>query len=784
MTSFLVDSYKSLQQDPATTSMLLLQQISVQLNSFTVTPDGIENAIPPITYLATTAFVPSNVAVRVNALWFASLIISLSTSSFGMLVKQWLREYLAITPTAAQVRLRVRYYRAQALSDWKVLEIAAVLPLLLQVSLGLFLIGLCHFTADIHSSLGCTSVPLACTWGALPVSHRRCLDPVLVRARETHYQVEALSICVWSTLRHGCAESSINYGRRNCYSSTSSADEDSAALTLGNDVDILITVDVLIADDTLFRAIQSCYQSSFSSSNILFPCPFTCLQQIARNRGRRNVQTEMKLARGSHSRNLFTCCTNNALRGGTMLCASVAIKVAQLGLFGLRAPNICGEPEDLATSTDHYFGIVPLYSARDINFLARGLGIRRVSTSHHRLSQPQSFKTLNVKTSDFKIMPPTSAFPSPRSRGYGSSGNRYDYDRGRDYDRERDRDYDRERNYDRYSKHHRHQDDETSSESSYSDYSEREEGEISESSADSSERDDEYFPSDASQTSEDSGNESDETCRGPPTPVMRNKSLPEAVDARMEAEVCQATQPEAESHVVSMDLDPETPDESQETQPDLEAAQPTIEDSAQDGQLFGYLQPLNADYKRYNLPRSTECIVIGREKGACGVVIPSVRVSAQHCTIKWFPSKERGSQVMLTDISRNGTFVNGQRLGKTRYKWLQDQDLIGLSTDMTAEKTFVPSAERKEDLRFKFCFTADIMPVDSQKKQTEEQDEAHSKRRDEKDKHYDDRKKGHSSKRIDGYGVGRSFGHDSSSSARRDGPIRQRENHRDRRARR
>ncbi|KAJ3555725.1 hypothetical protein NM688_g2417 [Phlebia brevispora] len=314
MTSFVVDSYKNLQQDPATTSMLLLQQISFQLNSFSSIPEGINSSVSPPAPLTTVTFVPSPVAVRVNALWFASLIISLSTVSFGMLVKQWLREYLAITPTAAQVRLRIRHYRAQALSDWKVLEIAAVLPLLLQVSLGLFLVGLCHFTADVHSSLGCMSAPLVSAWalflfltGVAPLLFprcpyriavfkraarlcRRCLDPVLVRARETYYRLKAISICIWSTLRHSCAQSNINYGGRNCYSSTSFADEDSAALTSGNDADILITVDALIADDTLLPSIWSCYRSSFPSSNILFPCPFTFLQQIVRNRGRRNLQ--------------------------------------------------------------------------------------------------------------------------------------------------------------------------------------------------------------------------------------------------------------------------------------------------------------------------------------------------------------------------------------------------------------------------------------------------------------------------------------------------------------
>lgn len=103
-------------------------------------------------------------ALQVNGLWFASLILSLATASFSMLVKSWLREYLAGEWIAPQKRLRARHYRYPSLVKWKVFEIAAVLPLLLQLSLGLFFAGLCIFTAEIDTRMGRTSLPLVVAW--------------------------------------------------------------------------------------------------------------------------------------------------------------------------------------------------------------------------------------------------------------------------------------------------------------------------------------------------------------------------------------------------------------------------------------------------------------------------------------------------------------------------------------------------------------------------------------------------------------------------------------------
>lgn len=159
LTAFVIESYKNLQQDSQVVIIGLLQQIASQnfisgpgfLNSTNTSP-----SLP--------SFEPPLWAIRVNVLWFTSLLLSLASASLGILVKQWLREYLALEYAAPRERLRARQYRNPALSEWKVFEIAAILPLLLQISLGLFFLGLCFFTSAVHSSIGHATVPVVSAW--------------------------------------------------------------------------------------------------------------------------------------------------------------------------------------------------------------------------------------------------------------------------------------------------------------------------------------------------------------------------------------------------------------------------------------------------------------------------------------------------------------------------------------------------------------------------------------------------------------------------------------------
>ena len=177
MTAFLIESYKNLQQDTGAIAVQLLSEIAAQGRNLTKQQDPSTTG----TTVTSSPFEPPAAAVRVNALWFASLCFSLITASFAMMVKQWLHEYLASGGSGAQTRLRIRHFKLSGVLLWKVFEIAALLPLLLQLALGLFLVGLCFFARSIHPVIWRTCVPLVGTWaGCLllatlaPVWSARC----------------------------------------------------------------------------------------------------------------------------------------------------------------------------------------------------------------------------------------------------------------------------------------------------------------------------------------------------------------------------------------------------------------------------------------------------------------------------------------------------------------------------------------------------------------------------------------------------------------------------------
>ncbi|KAI0759638.1 hypothetical protein BC629DRAFT_1295315, partial [Irpex lacteus] len=178
LTAFLIESYNNLLEDSATQTLIAIRQLVAQTASYNFEAGMLNSSASP---LVVEAFQASSTDIRVNVFWFASLLFSLITASFGILVKQWLREYLAAENPSSQARLRVRHLRHPQLSQWKVFEIAAVSPLLLQLSLALFFIGLCFFTASVHPSVKYTTLPLVvgcafclCTVTILPLFFPQC----------------------------------------------------------------------------------------------------------------------------------------------------------------------------------------------------------------------------------------------------------------------------------------------------------------------------------------------------------------------------------------------------------------------------------------------------------------------------------------------------------------------------------------------------------------------------------------------------------------------------------
>lgn len=89
----------------------------------------------------------------VTALWYASLVASLSTALVAVLVKQWLHQYMNLPSGTAKHRSHVRQFRYSGFQAWKVLLIVGLLPVLMHISLALFLIGLVIFLSNMASPI-------------------------------------------------------------------------------------------------------------------------------------------------------------------------------------------------------------------------------------------------------------------------------------------------------------------------------------------------------------------------------------------------------------------------------------------------------------------------------------------------------------------------------------------------------------------------------------------------------------------------------------------------------
>ncbi|CAL1694492.1 unnamed protein product [Somion occarium] len=167
LTAFVIESYQKLQEDSSDVSARLLLQISQQLASFAVTSSFINSTT--VVY-PQPMFQASASMVRINAFWFSSLTCSLVTASLGILVKQWLHEYMSDDSLSPRAHIRIRQFRYEGLVRWRVFELAAMLPLLVQLALVLFFVGLSEFLRILNPVIGWTVTALILFWAAIFVT--------------------------------------------------------------------------------------------------------------------------------------------------------------------------------------------------------------------------------------------------------------------------------------------------------------------------------------------------------------------------------------------------------------------------------------------------------------------------------------------------------------------------------------------------------------------------------------------------------------------------------------
>ena len=108
-------------------------------------------------------FSPPEHIVIVNALFYASLGVMILAAFIAMLIKSWVREFdrgLRAMSLPEQ-RAKTREFRYLGMKRWKLPEMVGILPLLIQISLFLFSIGLLLFLFHISiPSFGVTTVIL------------------------------------------------------------------------------------------------------------------------------------------------------------------------------------------------------------------------------------------------------------------------------------------------------------------------------------------------------------------------------------------------------------------------------------------------------------------------------------------------------------------------------------------------------------------------------------------------------------------------------------------------
>ena len=141
-------SIQDIRPNPQNTSNFYLANIYDAISD--PNRSNISNAHP-----SPPTFSPPTYGIWVNALWFLSLVISLTCALLATLLQQWARRYLKVTQPrySPHKRARIRAFFAEGVDKFFLPWTAEVLPTLLHVSLFLFFAGLSVFLCNVDFTI-------------------------------------------------------------------------------------------------------------------------------------------------------------------------------------------------------------------------------------------------------------------------------------------------------------------------------------------------------------------------------------------------------------------------------------------------------------------------------------------------------------------------------------------------------------------------------------------------------------------------------------------------------
>ncbi|KAF8973309.1 kinase-like domain-containing protein [Flammula alnicola] len=149
--------------------------------------------------------------------------------------------------------------------------------------------------------------------------------------------------------------------------------------------------------------------------------------------------------------------------------------------------------------------------------------------------------------------------------------------------------------------------------------------------------------------------------------------------------------------------DSQESEQTTQTQSTQQASQPPA--ISVDSHLWGYLQPCSPALTRIDFWRIHPRYTIGRNTEINQVVLPGFKVSNQHCVITWDGKDQAKCNIIVQDLSSNGTFINGEKVGKGLTRILNDGNEIAFGTSAPQ-----PQNGGLEDYRFVYRHTASGPP--------------------------------------------------------------------------
>ncbi|KAG8960709.1 hypothetical protein FRC03_006253 [Tulasnella sp. 419] len=114
------------------------------------------------------------------------------------------------------------------------------------------------------------------------------------------------------------------------------------------------------------------------------------------------------------------------------------------------------------------------------------------------------------------------------------------------------------------------------------------------------------------------------------------------------------------------------PDDTSDTQEDSQSDSKNIYDD-----LWGRLLPCNPASEPFDLKNDKPSYTMGRNTNN-DIVVPSYRTSGRHCEIKLIHEQDGAITVNVSDYSTNGTYINGQKIGKGKHMRMVHGDEISL----------------------------------------------------------------------------------------------------------